>query len=49
MLILFGYVGVEKKELIIPVSAVVFVLFISTLGMVSAMFSLCWQSMNWDF
>ena len=37
LFISFGYVGVKKKELIMPVSAVAFV-SMSTLGMVSAIF-----------
>ena len=45
LFISFGYVGVKKKELIAPVGAVAFV-SVPTLGIVSAIFSLCWQSMH---
>ena len=38
LLILFGYLEVKKKELITPVGAIVFTSFVSTLGMVSAIF-----------
>ena len=40
LLISFGYIGVEKKELITPVGAVAFISLASTSGMFSAIFSL---------
>ena len=38
------YVGVKKKESIMPIGAVAFISFASTLRVVSAIFFSCWQS-----